>query len=110
MHIRLQGYGRMSINEHLVSFLQQLVSVQTKWGIGKCQNWKVSELESARIGKRQNWKVSESERQNVIVMMLLNVLPKTTTFRLALRKYFYLFFSITQLGFDHLIAMQRKII
>ena len=28
--------------------------------IGKCQNWKVSELESVRIGKCQNWKVSES--------------------------------------------------
>ena len=29
--------------------------------IGKCQNWKVSELESVRIGKCQNRKVSESE-------------------------------------------------
>ena len=34
--------------------------------IGKCLNWKVSELESVRIesvriGKCQNWKVSESE-------------------------------------------------
>ena len=29
--------------------------------IGKCQNRKVSELESVRIGKCQNWKVSESE-------------------------------------------------
>ena len=27
--------------------------------IGKCRNWKVSELESVRIGKCQNWKVSE---------------------------------------------------
>ena len=26
--------------------------------IGKCQNWKVSELESVRIGKCHNWKVS----------------------------------------------------
>ena len=29
--------------------------------IGKCQNRKVSELESVRIGKCQNWKVSELE-------------------------------------------------
>ena len=29
--------------------------------IGKCQNWKVSELESVRIGKCQNRKVSELE-------------------------------------------------
>ena len=29
--------------------------------IGKCQNGKVSELESVRIGKCQNWKVSELE-------------------------------------------------
>ena len=29
--------------------------------IGKCQNWKVSELEIVRIGKCQNWKVSKSE-------------------------------------------------
>ena len=29
--------------------------------IGKCQNWKVSELESVRIGKCQNWKMSELE-------------------------------------------------
>ena len=29
--------------------------------IGKCQNWKVSESESVRIGKCQNRKVSESE-------------------------------------------------
>ena len=29
--------------------------------IGKCQNWKVSELESVRIGKCQNRKVSDSE-------------------------------------------------
>ena len=29
--------------------------------IGKCQNWKMSELESVRIGKCQNWKVSELE-------------------------------------------------
>ena len=29
--------------------------------IGKCQNRKVSELESGKIGKWQNWKVSESE-------------------------------------------------
>ena len=28
---------------------------------GKCQNWKVSELESVRIGKCQNRKVSELE-------------------------------------------------
>ena len=28
---------------------------------GKCQNRKVSELESARIGECQNWKVSELE-------------------------------------------------
>ena len=28
---------------------------------GKCQNWKVSELESVRIGKCQNWKVPELE-------------------------------------------------
>ena len=45
-----------------------------KWGIGKCQNWKVSELESVRIqflpilkeiGKCQNWKVSESESARI---------------------------------------------
>ena len=29
--------------------------------IGKCQNWKVSELEGVRIGKCQNRKVSELE-------------------------------------------------
>ena len=29
--------------------------------VGKCLNWKVSELESVRVGKCQNWKVSESE-------------------------------------------------
>ena len=29
--------------------------------MGKCQNWKVSELESVIIGKCQNWKVSELE-------------------------------------------------
>ena len=27
--------------------------------IGKCQNWKGSELESVKIGECQNWKVSE---------------------------------------------------
>ena len=29
--------------------------------VGKCQNWKVSELESVGIGKCQNQKVSELE-------------------------------------------------
>ena len=33
----------------------------SSWGIGKCQNWKVSESESVRIGKCLNCKVSESE-------------------------------------------------
>ena len=39
--------------------------------IGKCQNWKVSELESVRVGKCQNWKVSEfSDSLNIRQMML----------------------------------------
>ena len=32
---------------------------------GKCQNWKVSELESVRIGQCQNWKVSELENVRI---------------------------------------------
>ena len=49
-------------------FLAQIVKCQNRKvselesvRMGKCQNWKVSELESVRIGKCQNWKMSELE-------------------------------------------------
>ena len=38
--------GLESVRIHFLPILEE---------IGKCQNWKVSELESVRIGKCQNW-------------------------------------------------------
>ena len=56
-HYLVPGQGGLeSVRIHFLPILEE---------IGKCQNWKVSELESVRIGKSQNWKVSELESQLV---------------------------------------------
>ena len=58
-----------SDSELQYSSILDSIHPHSEWGIGKCQNLKVSELESVRnhflsileeIGKCQNWKVSES--------------------------------------------------
>ena len=39
--------------------------------IGKCQNWKVSKLESVRFGKCQNPKVSKCESFRIIWSLII---------------------------------------
>ena len=60
---RKKGFPALTAGDWKVS---ELESVRIQFlpileEIGKCQNRKVSELESVRIGKCQNWKVSELE-------------------------------------------------
>ena len=43
----------------VICIYERLESVRIGKCIGKCLNWKVSDLESVRIGEAQNWKVSE---------------------------------------------------
>ena len=45
-----------------LSIWKKLESVR----IGKCQNWKASEMESVRIGNCQNRKVSELEKVKIL--------------------------------------------
>ena len=45
--------------EKLIPRLKKFMPGYDWWGSGKCQNWKVSELESVRITFFPNWKVSK---------------------------------------------------